>query len=178
MALTDAEDARLLREALADGEAFGAFYDRHVHVVLAYFARRTSDPETAADLTAETFAAALTGLRSFRPERGAPIAWLFGIARREYADFLREGQAARRARRRMGLPVAQLTDEAIDAIGETVASPATIAALNAALADLPDADRRALEARVVEEEPHAGPAARQRISRLLRRLRDRMEETG
>src|ERR671928_142087 len=39
-------------------EAFGEFYDRHARTVLGYFARRTRDPEVAADLTAETFASA------------------------------------------------------------------------------------------------------------------------
>ena len=54
-----------------DAEAFGMFYDRHVHSVLGYFARRTGDPEVAADLTAETFASALTARRRFKPG-GAP----------------------------------------------------------------------------------------------------------
>ena len=40
-------------------EDFGRFYDRYVRSLLAYFQRRTRDPEVAADLTAETFAAAL-----------------------------------------------------------------------------------------------------------------------
>ena len=37
-----------------DSEAFGVFYDRHVRALLGYFARRTRDPEMAADLTAQT----------------------------------------------------------------------------------------------------------------------------
>src|SRR5687768_14533136 len=48
-------------------EAFGMFYDRHARAVLEYFARRTRDPESAADLTAETFAAAIVARRRFRP---------------------------------------------------------------------------------------------------------------
>jgi DNA-directed RNA polymerase specialized sigma24 family protein len=33
-------------------EDFGCFYDRYVRSLLAYFQRRTRDPEAAADLTA------------------------------------------------------------------------------------------------------------------------------
>ena len=50
-----------------DPEAFGVFYDRHVRALLGYFARRTRDPEVAADLTAETFASALVARRRFKP---------------------------------------------------------------------------------------------------------------
>src|SRR5215210_3862520 len=54
-----------------DPEAFGLFYDRHVKSLLGYFARRTHDPEVAADLTAETFAAALVARRRFKARRRA-----------------------------------------------------------------------------------------------------------
>jgi DNA-directed RNA polymerase specialized sigma24 family protein len=38
-------------------DAFGTFYDRHTRAIMEFFVRRTRDPESAADLTAETFAA-------------------------------------------------------------------------------------------------------------------------
>ena len=49
-----------------DPEAFAAFYRRHVAPLLGYFLRRTGNAELAADLTAETFAAALDGLQRGR----------------------------------------------------------------------------------------------------------------
>ena len=51
-------DARSDAELLSapDPEAIGVFYDRHETAVLAFFARRTRDPEAAAELAAETFA--------------------------------------------------------------------------------------------------------------------------
>ena len=63
-------------------EDFGVFYDRHVRNVLAYFSRRTVDPEVAADLTAETFASALTARRRYKPGRAPAGAWLYAIAAR------------------------------------------------------------------------------------------------
>jgi DNA-directed RNA polymerase specialized sigma24 family protein len=59
----DIDDDALLVAAVDDPEAFARFHRRHVRGVLAYFRRRTGDAETAADLTAETFAAALEGRR-------------------------------------------------------------------------------------------------------------------
>ena len=55
------DDDALLVAAADDPEAFAQFYRRHVRGVLAYFRRRAPDAETAADLAAETFAAALEG---------------------------------------------------------------------------------------------------------------------
>jgi DNA-directed RNA polymerase specialized sigma24 family protein len=52
----------------------------HVDGLLGFFCRHTRDAELAADLTAETFAAALGTRRRFRPEAGSATAWLYGIA--------------------------------------------------------------------------------------------------
>ena len=60
-------DAELLVAARTRAEAFGFFYERHFASVLAFFRRRVSGPEEAFDLTAETFAAALSSLTRFQP---------------------------------------------------------------------------------------------------------------
>lgn len=77
----DRSDEALLLATPRDVEAFALFYRRHERAVLAYFQRRTHDPETAADLTAETFAAALLAAPRFSPTPAPAAAWLFGIAR-------------------------------------------------------------------------------------------------
>ena len=53
------DDDQLLARSARDPEAFGVFYERHERLILGYFVRRLRDPELAADLAAETFAAAL-----------------------------------------------------------------------------------------------------------------------
>jgi RNA polymerase sigma-70 factor (ECF subfamily) len=53
--------------------------------VTAYFARRSADPQTVADLTADTFVQAIMSFATFDPRKGTPRAWVFGIARRIYA---------------------------------------------------------------------------------------------
>jgi RNA polymerase sigma-70 factor (ECF subfamily) len=58
-----------------------------VDAVMAYFARRSGDPHVVADLTADTFVAAITSLAAFDPRKGTARAWVFGIARRVYASY-------------------------------------------------------------------------------------------
>ena len=85
-ATDDTDDELLLSGAPED---FGRFYDRHVRTVLGYFQRRTGNPELAADLAAETFAAALVARRRFKPGPVPASSWLFGIAQHKLADAQR-----------------------------------------------------------------------------------------
>src|SRR5215218_1394875 len=57
-------------ELLTSGapEDFAEFYRRNLEWVMGFLAHRTRDPELAADLCAEVFAAALTGRRRYRPD--------------------------------------------------------------------------------------------------------------
>src|ERR1700761_176860 len=105
---SDVSDERLL--AGSDPAGFETFYLRHVEMLLGFFARRTRDAELAADLTAETFAAALSARRRYRPEHGAALTWLFGIATKKLADAQRRGYAEQRCRRRLGMERIELTD--------------------------------------------------------------------
>src|SRR5262245_9209710 len=86
-----------------DPEAFGLFYDRHVRALLAYFARRTGDPEVAGDLTAETFASALVAKRRFKRDGPPTAAWLWTIASRRLVDFQRRGRVDARMRRSLAM---------------------------------------------------------------------------
>jgi RNA polymerase sigma-70 factor (ECF subfamily) len=176
----DDEDA-LLVAAAADAEAFARFYRLHVRGVVAYFRRRVGDAELAADLTAETFAAALEGRRRYAPERGPAAAWLYGIARRQLVTFHRRGHVERRARRRLGMARIELTDEMLERV-EALAD-AELAQVDVALAALPDDQQAAVRARIVEDHDYdqiaaaqsiSEPAARQRVSRGLAALRARM----
>src|SRR5918996_3597378 len=134
-----------------DPEAFAAFYRRHVTPLLGYFLRRTGNAELAADLTAETFAAALDGLHRFDPERGPAVAWLYGIARRQLGHAVRRGRVEDRARRRLGMTPIQLTDDALERVEALAAVDASAAALHEALDALPADQRAAVQARVLDE---------------------------
>jgi RNA polymerase sigma-70 factor, ECF subfamily len=92
--------------------SFALFYRAHVDELLGFFCRRTGDAELAADLTAETFAAALAGRRRFRSEAGSATAWLYGIASKQLASAQRRAAAERRARRRLGMERIELIESA------------------------------------------------------------------
>jgi RNA polymerase sigma-70 factor (ECF subfamily) len=173
----DVSDELLL--AGTDPSDFEEFYARHVDTLLGFFSRRMRNADIAADLTAETFAAALSARRRFRPEAGAAIAWLFGIAMKKLADAQRRGYAEQRARRRLGMERIELTDAdiaRIDALGESTMASALLEAL------APD-QREAIRAHVLDERSYAQIAAdqhvseavvRKRVSRGLASVRERM----
>jgi RNA polymerase sigma factor (sigma-70 family) len=173
------DDALLV--AADDPEAFAQFYRRHVRGVLAYFRRRAPHAETAADLTAETFAAALEGRHRYAPERGPALGWLYGIARRRLIGYQRRGRVETTARRRMGMARIELTDEMLERV-EAIAD-AELARVDVALAALPDEQSAAVRARVLEDRGYheiaaaervSEPAVRQRVSRGLAALRARL----
>ncbi|MBS1862373.1 MAG: RNA polymerase sigma factor [Actinobacteria bacterium] len=74
-------EAEQLRWIGSEPELFEAFYRDNIEEVQRFVARRVEDRERAADLTAEIFLAAITSAHRYRPRRGTPKAWLFGIAR-------------------------------------------------------------------------------------------------
>jgi RNA polymerase sigma-70 factor (ECF subfamily) len=177
----ESTDEELLVAARRDAQAFAAFYRRHAVSLAAFFLRGTGDRERAADLTAETFAAALQGRRGFDPDKGAAVAWLYGIARHQLARALESGRVETRARRRLGIPRLALDDEAL----ERVEAAASVPQASALLSTLPPRERAAVHARVVAEreyeeiaraEATSEAAIRKRVSRGLARLRGRLEE--
>jgi RNA polymerase sigma-70 factor (ECF subfamily) len=153
------------------------FYDRHVKSLLGYFARRTRDPEVAADLTAETFASALVARRRFKPGGAPAAAWLFAIAARRLADYQRRGRVEQRMRRSLEMERRVVSDadaEMIRLLGDDAAE--------SMLAELQPEQRELIAAHVIEERPydvlagelHTSEAAlRQRVSRGLSSLRRR-----
>ena len=168
-------------ELLASHElgSFAVFYRAHVDGLLGFFCRRTRDPELAADLTAETFAAALAGRRRFRPEAGSATAWLYGIASEQLAFAQRRAAAERRARRRLGMERIELLDadiERINALGEATTARVWVERL------APD-QRDAITAHVIDERGydelaetlHTSEAVvRKRVSRGLAAVRQRI----
>lgn len=176
-------DDRVLAAAASDPAAFTAFYRRYERPVLAYFVRRTGNPELAADLTAEVFAAALAACGRYQPRRAPASAWLFAIAQHKLSRSRRRGAVEHRARRRLGMAPISLDDEdleRIDALGGS--GEESVLRL---LADLAPEQRDAVRARILEDrtyeeiagELRCSPAVvRKRVSRGLARLRAQLGE--
>jgi RNA polymerase sigma factor (sigma-70 family) len=161
---------------------FALFYRRYAPEVLRYFARRVRDPEAAADLTAETFAAAVVARRRYRPDRGSAAGWLYGIAGHKLADFQRRGVLEDRARRQLGMvrrPPSEADAIHIEALGDEVVADM--------LSVLPGEQREAVHGHVIADRSYeelalsagVSPSAiRQRVSRGLKTLRDRIGASG
>ena len=111
---------------------------------MAYFARRTTDPQTAADLTADTFVAAITSFGSFDSTRGTARSWLLGIARRVFAQHCESVTRGRDVVVRMNGRRTLSGDEIDDLVGRIDAERAG-RELVAALAPWPALDREVIE---------------------------------
>jgi RNA polymerase sigma-70 factor (ECF subfamily) len=69
-------------------------YTEYLDSVFSYVLYRVRNHTEAEDITAETFAAALTAIPRFRAE-SAPYAWLLGIARQKIAEAARRRDRTR-----------------------------------------------------------------------------------
>ncbi|WP_405164497.1 RNA polymerase sigma factor [Nocardia sp. NBC_01499] len=123
---------------------FEQLYRAHIGLVLSYFARRTTDPQTAADLTADTFVEAITSFVSFDPHRGTARAWLLTIARRVYARHCESTTRNRNTLARLRGHRQIDTDEATELLTR-IDAESSGRELMAALAALPALDRNAIE---------------------------------
>jgi RNA polymerase sigma-70 factor (ECF subfamily) len=175
------DDGALLALVRSEPEAFGVFYRRYERSVLGYFMRRTGDAEVAADLAAETFAAALVSVRRFRGDGGSAGPWLFGIARHTLLRSFDKRRVEDRARRRLGWEPLVLDDDLL----ERVTRAGSDDRVSALLELLPPDQADAVQARVIDEEGYAEIAhrlqcsqsvVRQRVSRGLGTLRALIKE--
>lgn len=159
-----------LRRIASDPDAFEAFYREHVEAVQRFVARRVDDRDRAADLTAEIFLAAIASAGAYRPGRGTPVAWLFGVARNVVADDRRRRARELRANgevtgRRL------LDDDDVARIEARLDAAARSRALYAGLAALPENERAVLELVAVDDLPVAQAAAALGIRPVTARVR-------
>ena len=170
----------LLIASRSDGESFAAFYRLLERPVLGFFMKATGRPELAADLTAETFARALESVDGYDQAKGRADQWLFGIARNVLGSSARAGRVEAKARERLGMGHLIVDDHAACTIAR-LGDGGEEAAL--ALTELPEQQRHAVEARVIEGLDYGEIAGkllcsqavvRQRVSRGLSTLRARL----
>jgi RNA polymerase sigma factor (sigma-70 family) len=178
--------ALLIRFSAGEPDAFVSFYRSNLAAVVTFFLRRTGDREVTADLTAEVFAAALIAAPRYDPDARPALAWLYGIAAHKLADSRRRGRVEDEARRRLALEPLVLDDAALERVEEIASAQAGRDVLAGAVAALPAEQRDAVLARIVDERPYPQIAVemacsemvvRQRVSRGLKALRSRLEES-
>ena len=144
-------------------------FDRHHVVVFRFLRRMTGNPSLAEDLTQEVFLRVVRGLDAY-DERSREVSWIFRIARNVLVDRHR---AQVRSPPPMGLHDAAIVPRA--------APQLLAAALDEALARLPDEEREAFLMReigglgyreIAEASCATADAARMRIYRARVSLRE------
>jgi RNA polymerase sigma factor (sigma-70 family) len=179
--LTDG-DAGLLARCHSDPEAFAVFYRRHERLVAGWLMRETRQPELAADLTAEVFAAAYLAAPRFREGPEPAGAWLLGIAKNKLRHSRRRDQTENSARRRLGVEPVAISDETLARL-EAVTDTHVTEMLDL----LPGDQRDAVRARVLDglgydelasQTNVSETVARKRVSRGLAALRRLLEQPG
>ena len=164
--LDAAGDTELLRRSSRSAQAFRILYDRHVGRLHAFLLRRTNDATAAFELTAETFAQAWLSRDRF-VDRGEGVApWLFGIAGNVLKTSIRQRSIETHARHRVGLHVA--TDVAAPRSEWMLGFDEDLAA---AVADLPETQRRAVELRFIDDRDYTDVAGLLAISPGTARVR-------
>ncbi len=158
-----------LRWIGTDPDIFEAFYREHVEGVQRFVVRRVGERGRAADLTAEIFIAAIESADRYRPSRGTPRAWLYGIARIVVAADVRRRDAERKREERWGHTLVEADDAArIDARIEAAARSRE---LYAAMDRLPEGERAVLELVAVDELTVAEAAAAAGVRPATARVR-------
>lgn len=146
--------------------------------VYRFVRRRGATREDAEDLTQEVFEAAIAALGQARLDaEGAPLAWLYTVARHRLIDRLRTRWE----------PSALLDPEGPPVAGDRSYGPAIVQALLEGLQGLSEAQRQVVVLKVFEGRPFAEIAAevgaseeacRMRLSRALAALRRHLLEKG
>lgn len=172
-----------VRWIASDPDVFEVFYRQHVEGIQGFVTRRVVEPEHAADLTAEVFLAAIGAAHRYRPARGTPKAWLYGIARTVVAADRR--QDARQQTREERLRANALLDENdVTQIEARIEAGAKLRHLYEAMDRLTEKERAILELVAIDELSLTEAAtaagvrpvtARVRLHRARRKLRAELE---
>jgi RNA polymerase sigma-70 factor, ECF subfamily len=137
-----------LLPAVAQGNvsAFEELYDRHASTVYGLLLRILANADDAQEVLQETFVKAWTSAKMFDAMRGSEVAWLISIARSRGIDRLRSRRTRSEREDEAGREISTFTsfvenatsvDDAIQAEEQR--------AVRGALAELPEAQRIALE---------------------------------
>jgi RNA polymerase sigma-70 factor (ECF subfamily) len=167
------------------GTDISTLYEAHSEAILRFVMRRTFDAQLSVDIVGETFATAFEQRRRHRGNTDAEAqAWLLAIASNLLKMYFRSGAIERRAMKRLAVEPVVVPDDEIVRIEALAGSAELRALVRDALAELSTEQRQAVRLRIVDELPYplvaeklevSEDVARARVSRGLKKLRDRME---
>jgi RNA polymerase sigma-70 factor (ECF subfamily) len=175
------DEADLVLGARSNPARFSTLYERYQGRIYAYLRSRTSGEEDAADLTQHVFVLALDALPRYRAQQVTFGAWLFRIARNVAVDFHRR----HRATVPWDFVPEALQPAAREDLATTIIEQEYLAHLGELFIMLNAESRELLTLRFVGQltAPEIAvvigaseAATRKRLSRILRRLKERLDE--
>jgi RNA polymerase sigma factor (sigma-70 family) len=122
-----------------DHDALGVLYDRFGRLAYGLAFRILRDQALAEDAVQEAFLAVWRSADAYRRERAKPSTWILTVVHRRAVDLVR------REDRRRGEPLEAAPEPTSAPADEDVTLHARRAAVQAALTELPDDQRQALE---------------------------------
>jgi RNA polymerase sigma-70 factor (ECF subfamily) len=138
-AVDTSDESLLARVARGDDDALGSLYDRFGRVAYGLALRILRDERLAEDAVQEAFLAVWRQAASFRPERANARAWVLTFVHRRAVDLVR-----REARRRTE-PLEPEAEPATGSTAEAAELRRRREAVQHALAQLPEEQRRPIE---------------------------------
>ncbi len=134
---------RLIQQvANQDRDAFSQLYDRFSTMVFTLAMRMLKARSDAEDLLQEVFVQVWRQAQSYSAERGSPEAWIVNIARSRAIDKIR---SIRRMEKSFVLTEDPARAESTDNVESSAMESEVRMAMNSALANLPEAQRKVLE---------------------------------
>ncbi len=139
-------EALLPSVARGDTSAFEALYDRYSSTLYALLLRILANPEDAQEVLQEAFVKAWTNAKMFDASRGSEVAWLISIARSRGIDRLRSRRIRSDRENDAGREISIHSSFVESTTGADKAVQSQEGrAVRSALAELPEAQRVALE---------------------------------
>jgi RNA polymerase sigma factor (sigma-70 family) len=138
-AVETSDESLLARVANGDDDALGRLYDRFGRVAYGLALRILRDDRLAEDAVQDAFLAVWRQAASFRPERANARTWVLTFVHRRAVDLVR------REERRRGEPLAPETEPATGTTAEAAELRERREAVQRALAQLPEEQRRPIE---------------------------------
>ena len=124
-----------------DERAIEALYERYAGPLYALAYQVTGGDRFAQDVVQEVFVAVWKNAGRFDPARGSLSSWLFALARHKAIDLVRKEANVRRHTTEVDLELEEATDDVDQEAWLRVRRDA----VRAAMAELPEAQRTALE---------------------------------
>ncbi len=172
-ALPEERALSLLRSAAAgESAAFDELYRRYAGLLYGLLLRILGNADDAQDILQDTFVQAFNNAHRYDPARGSEAAWLISIARSRGIDRLRARRVRSERESNAGAEISR-NAPSVASGGEALLQTEQRRSVLGALADLPEAQRIALELAYFEGLSQSEIA--QRLSEPLGTIKTRMQ---